>query len=224
MPSRPSTALAAALLAAIVTACAHPAMDDMPEDTLPPERPNETQPGARPPVPDRNAQAVPYEVTLRIENAPGPFAVVVAGMDYDVADSRCLPRLGGMSGTRVQATQSIPVELKQTGPGIYRGVVYDSLFVDEDYYGLGMCRWKLEGVGFGLRATGAEGETRFGEYLTAADLVDTRRTRTYFTALRYPRATMADFRDFGSRDPARFRPEFRDKLWSLEFEVRKVHR
>ena len=129
------------------------------------ERPNETQPGAKPPVPKRNPDAVAYEVEFTFEDAPGPFAVMNAGMEYDVADERCLPRLGGMSGTRVQATQSIPIELSKISPTVYRGVFFDNLFLDEDYYGLGVCHWNFIGLGTGFRASGRAGETRFGEAL-----------------------------------------------------------
>lgn len=220
MPPRSSTALAAALSAAIATACAHPPMDDTPKDNLPPERPNETQPGAKPPVPKRNARAVPYDISLALDSAPGPFAQVRAAMVYRVEDERCLPRLGGMSGTRVTARQFIEIGLDRTGPETWRGRFHDQLLVDDDYYGLGTCRWRLSGVSVEMRATGADGETRFSEFLFPEDLAPGKRTRAYFVDRHYPRAdVMDDFPASGERDIGRFKPEARERLFSLDVEI-----
>lgn len=222
-PPSLTSLLAASLLATALTACANPPMDDE-FSTFPGDRPNEIQRGAKPPVPRHNPAAVPYEITLEIENAPGPFGHVVAEMDYDVADRRCMPRLGGMSGTRVQGTQVIPVRLERIGPSTYRGVVYDELLVDEDYYGLGICRWRFEGVGFGLQATGSDADTRFGEYLSRNDITAGERVRGYAAHLHYPATDIPGYTAVTYRDPAKFRPEHRDRLLVLDFSIRKLKR
>lgn len=223
MPQPPARSLlAGAVLAMAAAACAHPTMDETLEDNLPPERPNEMQPRAKPPVPKRNPRAQPVEIRLRIENAPGPFGIVSAAMSYDVEDERCLPRRDRLTGIRVQARHSIEIPVERIGPSSYRALAYDDLYLPEDHYGLGECRWKLQGVGFGLRATGAPGETRFGEFLFAGDLTDGREIRVYFSPLRYPRAaSMVDYPESGENDPSKFRPEYRDRLFSMAFDVRR---
>lgn len=215
-PLRP--VLVAATLAASLTACASPSMS-MANEPFPPDRPNETQPGAKPPVPSRSPRAVPYEITLRIESAPGPFEIVRAAMSYRVENERCLPRLGGMSGTRVSARQFVEIELQRTGPAAWHGRFYDDLFVDEDYYGLGVCKWRLAGVSIEMRAAGSAGETRFSEFLFPADLAPGAAVTAYFSDRHYPRAGVDDFPASGERDLARFRPEARDRLFSLHAAV-----
>ncbi len=223
MPQPPARSLlAGAVLAMAAAACAHPTMDETLEDNLPPERPNEMQPRAKPPVPKRNPRAQPVEIRLRIENAPGPFGVVSAGMSYDVDDERCLPRRDRLTGIRVQARHSIPIPVERTGPSSYKLVAYDNLYLPEDHYGLGVCRWKLQGVGFGLRATGAPGETRFGEFLFATELKEAQPIRAYFLSSDYPRVSMADYPAASERDPSKFRPEVRSRLFVLEFTARRA--
>lgn len=219
-----STSLAAgALLALATTACGTSAMQtDAPPQGGYEERPNETQRGAKPPVPRRNPHAVPYEVTMTIEDAPGPFAVVKAAMQYEVLNERCLPRLGGMAGTRVSAVEWVEIELAQIAPQTYRGRFYDDLMVDEDYFGLGVCHWSLVTTVFQLRATGAEGETKFSEHLFYKDLMGNDPIRTYYWKGYYPRASLDDFPEGGERDASKFKPELRDELFVLDFSIRKV--
>ena len=228
MPQSPPF-LAAGALTLAVSACASAAMpNDLPADAphgaSQYERPNETQPGAKPPVPRRNPAAIAYELTLTVAHAPGPLAFVSAGMSYDVVDPRCLPRLGGMSGTRVTAEQSVPVKLERIGPDTYRGVVYDDLFVDEDYYGLGLCRWRLTGVGFVLRATGADGETRFLESVSHDDIVAGKTQRSYFEKRFYPSMDIPNFPAGGVRDLSRFKPGYGgpEHLFTVDAALRRV--
>lgn len=214
--------LAGAVLAT-AAACANPAMDDAPREPYPPERPNETQPGAKPPVPRRNPKAVPYQITLRIENAPGPLNVVTAGVSYDVLDDRCLPRRGTMSGVRLQVTQSVPLTLTRIGPDTYRTVVHDDLFLPDDYYGLGVCKWALITVGFRAVATGAAGKTRYTEAIFREDLIKAAPIRVFFLPTRYPRAAaFADYPEFGEADPTKFRPEYRARLFSFAFDIERL--
>jgi len=226
MPQSPHPLVAAGAIALAVTACGSAAMQpNTPSGNASGapahERPNETQRGAKPPVPRRNPQAVAYEVTFDIRDAPGPFADVHASFGYDVSSPLCLPRLGGMSGTRVDAHQSFDVALEQIGPSTYRGIVYDDLLVDEDYYGLGVCHWALTSVGIGFSATGAKGETRFSEGMLRDKLVALTTQRSYFERRFYPRAAIDDMPVGGVRDIGRFKPEVRNDLFSLEISAKR---
>lgn len=226
MPQSPPF-LAAGALTLAVSACASAAMpNDLPADAphgaSQYERPNDTQPGAKPPVPRRNPAAIAYEVVFTIHDAPGPFADMHASFGYDVADHRCLPRLGGMSGTRVDAHRSMDMPLERIGPSQFRGLVYDDLFVAEDYYGLGVCKWVLTGVGIGLRATGADTDARFSEGLTGKDVLALGSARGYFERRFYPRGPIDAMPVPTTRDLARFKPEVRDRLFSIEVRARRV--
>ncbi|MDM0038258.1 hypothetical protein QTH89_17650 [Variovorax sp. J22G21] len=91
-----------------------------------------------------------YEVTLTIEDAPGPFDVIDGSSGYDVSNDRCVP-LEPFSGARPTPEKSLPIALTRVSDRVYKGTLYVDHLKDEDYFGLGVCRWSLTSVGFGLR-------------------------------------------------------------------------
>lgn len=221
-PNRHFPLLVGASLALAATACGTSAMQTDAPSSGRQERPNETQRDAKPPVPKRNPNPTAYEITMTIENAPGPFGVVKAAMQYDVSNQQCLPRLGGMAGTRVSALEWVEIELQRVSPNTYRGRFYDDLLVDEDYYGLGVCRWSLVTTQFRLQATGAKGETEFTEHLFHRDLTGASAIRNYYWKGYYPHAFIEDFPAGGERDVSKFKPDVRDELFVLDFSIRKI--
>ena len=178
----------------------------------------------QPPRPQirRNPNPTAYEITMKIENAPGPFGIVKAAMQYEVLDDSCLPDLGGMAGTKASLLEWVPVELSRVSGDTYRGVVYDDLLVDEDYYGLGVCHWSLVTTQFKLRAGAVEGESRFSHHIFHDDLVGKKNIRSHFWSGRYPKGKLDDMPVPGEEDATKFKPEVRDELFVLDFQIRKT--
>lgn len=178
----------------------------------------------QPPRPQirRNPNPTAYELTMTIENAPGPFGIVRAAMQYEVLDERCLPDLGGMAGTRASLLEWIPIELVHVSGDTYRGVVYDDLLVDEDYYGLGVCHWSLVTTQVKLQAGKEEGEARFSHHIFHGDLVSKDRITALFWKGRYPKGRIADMNVPSEEDLGKFKPEVRDELFALRFNIRKI--
>jgi hypothetical protein len=83
-----------------------------------------------------------YEITMIIEGAKGPFDSIETIAQYDIANDRCVP-LTPISGATIAPDKSIPVHMTKVGENAYRGEVYTDQLVDEDYYGQGVCHWKL---------------------------------------------------------------------------------
>jgi hypothetical protein len=180
----------------------------------------------QPPRPEikRNPHPTAYEIVMRIENPPGPFAVIEGFMQYDTGfDNPCMPDLGGMAGTRMRLSESIPVRYEKIAENTYRGVVYTDLLVAEDYYGLGVCEWKMVAARVSLKATGAPGETSFFENIFYDDLVSMDSYQAYFSRRWYPRdAVIEDMRIPGETSQEKFKPEFRADLFKLDFSIRKL--
>lgn len=86
-----------------------------------------------------------YEVTLEIKDAPGPFEVVEGFMQYDVNDRSCVPK-APVTGASVHLTEDIPTEFVRIADNIYRATVFTDLLLDDDYFGLGICRWEFMAV------------------------------------------------------------------------------
>lgn len=93
-------------------------------------------------------------------------------MLYDVVNTECLPPPdSNPQGSGNHMTRPVPFEMTRVTDTEYTGTVYTDFVLDEDYYGRGLCRWKLFNVGVKLRATGADGETVFLPDLPDEDLL-----------------------------------------------------
>ncbi len=91
-----------------------------------------------------------YEITVTTHDAPGPFDSVEVSAGYDVDNTQCVPLSPG-SGATIAPEKVVPLTLTQVNGDTYTVVVYVDQLQDEDYYGLGVCHWKLTSVDAGLR-------------------------------------------------------------------------
>jgi len=219
MKQAPVTALGL-LVAALTTSCGLSAMQT-PSRPVQPMDVRDNQP-PRPQI-RRNPKPTPYEVTMTIENAPGPFGSIEGVMQYETRlNDLCLPDLGGMAGTRMRLKEHVPVALEKVGENTYRGIYYTDLLVDEDYYGLGVCRWSMIAARVVLRAGKEDGEANFFENIFFDDLVSKDRMKVYFWKGRYPGGQIPDMNIPGEEALEKFKPEVRDELFALSFDIRKL--
>ena len=159
-----------------------------------------------------------YRIEMRIENAPGPFALVEGAAQYDVQNYEECGEINRVAGTISRITVSPEIIWTPKGDGVYETVVYADRMLDEDYFGRGVCRWAMTEVRASLRATGAKGETRFSPSIVAADVFAGKAATSYFAGVRYPKVeTYEDFVDFGVADPSRFKSEFQNGVFTVTF-------
>jgi hypothetical protein len=207
-------------LALLTTSCGSAAM----HNPSPPVRHVDVKDN-QPPRPQikRNPNPTAYEITMTIENAPGPFGVIEGFMQYDTGlDNPCMPDLGGMAGTRMRLGESIPVKYEKIAENKYRGIFFTDLLVDEDYYGLGVCHWSMIAARVDLKAGIGPGETIFFENIFHEDLVSKDHVKVYFWKERYPKGKIEGMNIPGEDNLEKFKPEIRDELFALSFEIRKV--
>jgi hypothetical protein len=86
-----------------------------------------------------------YEITVTVQDAPGPFDRVEGTVDYKVANRECVP-LTPVVGATVVPEKRVTMELKPAGNNVYKGHLFADLIQDEDYYGLGVCHWTVVGA------------------------------------------------------------------------------
>mgnify|MGYP003575224319 CR=1 FL=1 len=91
-----------------------------------------------------------YEITLAIEDAPGLFDAVDGFSSYQVSNDRCIP-LQPISGAQHTPRKSAPLSLTRVSDKLYKGTFYVDYLQDENYFGLGVCRWSMTFVGFSLQ-------------------------------------------------------------------------
>jgi hypothetical protein len=155
-----------------------------------------------------------YEIVMTIENAPGPFADVSGGAQYDVTNENECGHINS-AGVAERITSQERVALTKVSDTEYRGVVYLDQMLDEDYYGRGVCHWELMGASATLRATGGDGETLFQPAITVDQLLGGEEVQLYFWKGHYPRTEMDDYRYTGYPTPDKFRPEIRNELFKI---------
>lgn len=164
-----------------------------------------------------------FEIVLKIDNAPGAFAVVEGVAQYDVTNEQECGRIIPATGLAGRITSQEPVQLKKVSDNEYRGTVYLDRMLDEDYYGRGVCQWKFSGAGAMLKATGAEGETRFTSFIEADQFVAGTPLTRHYPDRDYPRVeSVPDFGQSGHEDPSKFRPELQNALFTTTLTAHEV--
>jgi hypothetical protein len=153
-----------------------------------------------------------YQLTLTIANAPGPFASVQGFMQFDVDTPECLPPPNANGGHLWPTpTEDIPIAWTRVSDTEYTGVVYIDGMVDEDYYGRGLCRWKMMQAYAVLKATGADGETRFNPSIYPEQVLARQAVVTYFWKPFYPRnADIENYPESGQTDRSKMATTLKD--------------
>lgn len=156
-----------------------------------------------------------YRLTMVIEDAPGPFAMVEGSAQYDVTNHETCGRVMPVSKTVSRINTHSPLKWEKISENTYTTVIHTDLMVDEDYYGHGVCKWAFTTVSASLKATGAKEETAFLPELIAEDVVRESSAKWYFWKAGYPKERMDDYADFGEKDARKYRPEIQSQLFSI---------
>lgn len=164
-----------------------------------------------------------YTITMTIENAPGPFAVVRGSAQYDVENAPECGRYLKFAGVHPGMTSMETFPLTQVSDNEYQGTVYADLLLDEDYFGRGVCRWKFMQAQVILKATGADGETRFLPSLLSEEVHGQESQTKYFWKDRYPRSQTDNFPSFGQEDRTKLAKRISDdELFIIRLTSREV--
>ena len=99
---------------------------------------------------ERNSHPrVRYQLTMKINKSPGPFDSAKGSMTYEIRNQSCV-RPAPISGVRVSQSEYPEFEMKKIAEDTYVGDVYFDLLEGGDYYGLGVCYWRLQSVNINL--------------------------------------------------------------------------
>lgn len=163
-----------------------------------------------------------YEITLTIDNAPGPFEVVRGSAQFDVTNEGDCGYIAPISGVLHRITRLEPFVLNKVGDNIYKGIIYLDYMVDEAYYGRAVCHWEFTAASGYLRATTNEATTRFLPGLDRKDVLAEKSTTTYFWRGGYPRDEMENYADYGHQNPEKYKAEIHQDLFTITLSARKV--
>ncbi|MDM0058386.1 hypothetical protein [Variovorax fucosicus] len=131
-----------------------------------------------------------YEITLTIEDSPGPFESVAGYANFET-DTNCVPEApitAGNYGAKYPVGHSVLVALRPVGANTYQGTMYMDWPKDEDYYGLGVCRWRFSSFSASLKV----GEVSFGPSMWDRDVVAQQSKTEYFAKRAYGDNSISD--------------------------------
>lgn len=152
-----------------------------------------------------------YEVTLTINNAPGPFDSITGSMQYEVTNKECVPERGGpMNPMRLAPKADPEITFIKVAENVYKGTVYGDYFQDEDYFGLGVCHWSLLSVVTSLNIN----KLSLSPSLNSDQLFSQKSLTTYFVRQSYLRNDL-DAPDFGRSSPDKYPPSRQKDMFSV---------
>jgi hypothetical protein len=142
-----------------------------------------------------------YRVILDFAEAPGSFAVIEGFAQY--AAPGCTYIINEAAGATAHPEKVIPVTYTKVDERRYTAIVHTDGMQDEDYFGQGVCEWNLVVVSAQLRATGAQGETRFFATLSRDALLAHQSQSRRHEKKRYPSdPSVPDFSSLGLDPPS----------------------
>lgn len=160
-----------------------------------------------------------FEVSLQIDDAPGPFASFSGNASYQ--SFNCNYVTSEWAGTRAAPTKQLPLTVSREGDNRFVVTAYRDALLDEDYFGKGLCKWDMLSVRVGFRATGAQEDTVYVVDLNADKIQPGSVIKRYYWKggykldLNVPGGSAS-----GQLDPNAFKPELRGDLFSITTQVR----
>jgi hypothetical protein len=153
-----------------------------------------------------------YEITVMVQNAPGPFDSIGGFVQYKVSNDRCVP-LTPISGATLAPESRVPIALARVSDNLYKGVIYADLMQDEDYYGLGVCHWSVVAASADLKIK----NTALSPAIFHDDILAQKSAATYFVNADYlDSSTKGEERVVaGNPNRAFYLPESRTDLFSI---------
>lgn len=159
-----------------------------------------------------------YEVTLTIDNAPGPFDSITGLMEYEVTNRECVPVTGApMNPLRLPPKEHPEIQFIKVADNVYKGAVYGDYFQDEDYFGLGACHWSLTSVTTSLNVN----KLSFIPRLSPDQLFSKKSATTYFV-YRIRKNGDSNMSDFGEPSPSEYRSDRQKEVFSVTLSSKEV--
>lgn len=114
------------LLALLLGACAK-----TPESPVAKTNPNPTQ---------------RYEITVELIDPPRDIQKITGVAKFGVGTRACLPYREKIARVTIGASYKREFALIRAGESTYKGHIFLDWPIDQDYYGLGVCKWEITGV------------------------------------------------------------------------------
>lgn len=125
---------------------------------------------APPPYEKNPSPKEPYDLVLTVRDGPDDIQASSAYVSYKIADEACLPPIDNFEGVRYGTDRhSLDFRLKRVNATTFKGRFFRDGVLSRDYYGRGICRWKVELVGAFLETEKTKSFTYFTTSTTLED-------------------------------------------------------
>ena len=88
-----------------------------------------------------------YEITVELVDPPQDIREISGVAHFGVGTRTCLPYREKIARVTIGASYKKEFALIRTSESTYKGHIFLDWPVDEDYYGLGVCKWELATAG-----------------------------------------------------------------------------
>lgn len=139
-----------------------------------------------------------YEITMTVKDAPGPFDRIEGRLLYRVSTSSCLPETSLVG--RLAPKWREPVIMKHVAHNVYRTEIYADRLRDEDYFGLGICHWRMESLSLQL----VTGSLSINPSIISNDIFNGSLITRYFTNESYADKSRSRI-DIGADNPSHYK-------------------
>jgi hypothetical protein len=157
-----------------------------------------------------------YQLTMIINGAPGPFNDIKGRMLYEIANRSCVPE-DPISGTRSPPSEWPEFELTRVSDGVYVGDFYLDLFQGGDYFGLGVCQWKLTSVTVAMEAN----KNEFYPGISNEEILAHAPITSYFSKSQYTDTSSPGVSGGAMFDPAT--EETKDQFFSIALTAKEAN-
>ena len=87
-----------------------------------------------------------YEITVELVDPPADIKRISGEAHFSIPDVACMPTPDRVAGYTPGSSHIENFALTYAGGNTYKGHIFLDWPVDEDYYGLGICKWELAAV------------------------------------------------------------------------------
>lgn len=129
----------------------------------------------RPTPHEKTSPAQRYIVAISIDGMPSSFDSASARAFYQVTNDDCAPTMA-VSGTTDIPNTALDLDVTRASNNRYSATFVLDPFIDEDYFGRGVCHWAFTSIGF----TGIMGRRTFMATFNSDDLSGSRKAENYF--------------------------------------------
>ncbi|MGC9561718.1 hypothetical protein [Brachymonas sp. M4Q-1] len=166
-----------------------------------------------------------YEMSIKIENAPGAFNRFKATVSLEPKNMTCGTSEGPAWNKRLALpSATVSTEMQKISETEFRVRFAKDILVNESYWaGKPPCEWRMISVDAWFAATGADGETAFNISPDTAEIPVDKPMKRYYWKGGYPRSESDNFQDIGMDSPEKSsKPEVRSNLFTITAIIHKV--